>query len=212
MTDWDARYTEPGFAFGTEPNDFLREQAHHLPRGRVLCLAEGEGRNAVWLAAQGFAVTAVDVSRIGLDKAQRFARERGMRISTVLCDLAAFTIEPGAWQGIVSIFAHVPAETRRRVHAAVPVGLAPGGVLLLEGYRPAQIGRGTGGPADDARMLDLARLREELPGLEWLLARELEREVVEGRSHTGTAAVVQVVARRAGVEPLSSRGEGARGV
>jgi SAM-dependent methyltransferase len=196
MTDWDARYSEPGWAFGTEPNDFLRGQAHHLPRGRVLCLAEGEGRNAVWLPGLGHEVTAVDAARAGLDKAEGLARERGVRIETVCADLATFAIEPGAWQGIVSIFAHVPAAVRRRVHAAVVTGLAPGGVLLLEAYRPQQLGRGTGGPPDDERMLDLERLRQELGSLEWLLARELERDVIEGRYHTGRASVVQSVARR----------------
>ena len=198
MTDWDARYAEPGWAFGTEPNDFLRDQAHHLPPGRVLCLAEGEGRNAVWLAGQGYAVTAVDASSAGLEKAKQLARERNVRITRVCADLASYVIEPGAWQGIVSIFAHVPPEVRQRVHAGVLAGLAPGGVLLLEAYRPLQLGRGTGGPSDDARMLDLERLRPELGALEWLLARELDRDVLEGRCHTGSASVVQLVARRPG--------------
>lgn len=196
MTDWDARYSEPGWAFGTEPNEFLREHAHLLPAGRVLCLAEGEGRNAVWLAGQGYAVTAVDSSSAGLEKAKRLARERRVRITRVCADLASYVIEPGAWQGIVSIFAHVPADVRRRVHAGVLTGLAPGGVLLLEAYRPQQVGRGTGGPPDDERMLDLDRLRPELGALEWVLARELDRDVVEGRCHTGGASVVQLVARR----------------
>lgn len=196
MTDWDARYSEPGWAFGTEPNDFLREQAHHLPPGRVLCLAEGEGRNAVWLAQQGYAVTAVDLSSTGLKKAQGLARERGVRIETVRADLASYDFARDAWQGIVSIFAHVPAAVRRHVHAGVLTGLAPGGVLLLEAYRPEQLGRGTGGPPDDERMLNLERLRSELGALEWLLARELDREVLEGSRHTGTASVVQLVARR----------------
>src|SRR5262249_36997604 len=193
---WDARYAEPGWAFGTEPNDFLREHAHHLPRGRVLCLAEGEGRNAVWLATRGYEVTGVDRSAAGLEKARALARERGVTLTTVCADLDVFPIEPGHWQGIVSIFAHVPRALRRRVHAAAVEGLAPGGVLLLEAYRPEQIGRGTGGPSDDDRMLDLARLREELGALEWLLAREADRDVVEGRCHTGPASVVQLVARR----------------
>jgi len=196
MTDWDARYAEPGWTFGTEPNDFLREQAHQLPRGRVLCLAEGEGRNAVWLATQGYDVTAMDQSQTGLDKAQQLARERGVRIATECADLGSYVIEPGAWQGIVSIFAHVPTVVRRRVHAAVVDGLAPGGVMLLEAYRPEQIGRGTGGPPDDDRMLNLERLRAELGSLEWLLARELERDVQEGVRHTGVSSVVQLLARR----------------
>jgi len=198
MTDWDARYAEPGWAFGTEPNDFLREHAHHLPRGRVLCLAEGEGRNAVWLAGLGYDVTGVDRSAAGLEKASALARERGVPLATVCADLATFPIEPGAWQGIVSIFAHVPRSVRAPMHAAVVAGLAPGGVFLLEAYRPDQIGRGTGGPSEDDRLLDLARLRAELGSLEWLLAREVERDVVEGRCHTGPASVVQLVARRRG--------------
>jgi SAM-dependent methyltransferase len=196
MTDWDARYAEPGWAFGTEPNDFLREQAHHVPPGRVLCLAEGEGRNAVWLAGQGYDVTAVDRASAGLEKANALARERGVRVATVCADLASYVIEPATWQGVVSIFAHVPPEVRRPMHAAVIRGLAPGGVLLLEAYRPQQVGRGTGGPPDEERLLDLARLRPELGALEWLLARELDRDVLEGRCHTGNASVVQLVARR----------------
>jgi 2-polyprenyl-3-methyl-5-hydroxy-6-metoxy-1,4-benzoquinol methylase len=118
MTDWDARYAEAGWAFGTEPNDFLREQAELLPRGRVLCLAEGEGRNAVWLAGQGFEVTAVDLSSTGLEKAQRLASERGVRITTVCADLATYAIEPDAWEGIVSIFAHVPRSVRAPMQRA----------------------------------------------------------------------------------------------
>jgi SAM-dependent methyltransferase len=197
MTDWDARYAEPGWAFGTEPNDFLREQAHRLPaRGRVLCLAEGEGRNAVWLARQGHDVTAVDTAAVGLEKARQLAEEHEVAITTVLADLADFALEPEAWDGVVSIFAHVPVPVRQRVHAALAWTLRPGGVLLLEAYRPQQLARGTGGPPDDARMLDLSRLGAELGALEWQLALEVDRAVVEGRYHTGLASVVQLVARR----------------
>lgn len=197
MTDWDARYAEAGWAFGTEPNDFLREQAHHLAAGgRVLCLAEGEGRNAVWLAQQGYDVTGVDLASHGLEKAQRLAAERGVHLTTVVADLATFDFGTASWDGIVSIFAHVPPEVRKRVHAQVLTALKPGGVLLLEAYRPQQLDRGTGGPPDEARLLDLDRLRPELGTLEWLLSRELERDVIEGRYHTGRASTVQLVARR----------------
>jgi len=195
--DWDARYAETGWAFGTEPNDFLRDEAHALPaRGRVLCLAEGEGRNAVWLAEQGHRVTGVDSAGVGLAKAHALAAERGVTIETVVADLATFDPGTDAWDAIVSIFAHVPLDVRRRVHAAIPRALRPGGVLLLEAYRPQQLQQGTGGPPDDARMMDLARLRDELGALEWLLAREVTREVVEGRFHTGLAHTVQLIARR----------------
>jgi SAM-dependent methyltransferase len=196
MADWDARYTEEGWAFGTDPNDFLREQAGQLPAGRILCLAEGQGRNAVWLAQRGHDVTAVDQSAVGLRDANRLAAERGVAIATVRADLDDYAIEPGSWQGIVSIYAHVDGALRARVHAGVERGLTPGGVFVLEAYRPEQIGRGTGGPSDDNRMVNLERLRRELPSLEFLVAREVEREVLEGHRHRGMSSVVQLVARR----------------
>lgn len=194
--DWDARYAEDGWAFGTEPNDFLREHAHLLPRGRVLCLAEGEGRNAVHLATLGHAVTAVDVSSVGLAKARGLAAERGVAIDTVVADLATFELGEACWQGIVSVFAHVPAAVRRRVHRACVAALAPGGVFLCEGYTPEQHGRASGGPTDASKFFTLADLVAELDGLEWLFARTLEREIHEGRLHHGTSSVVQLGARR----------------
>jgi SAM-dependent methyltransferase len=193
---WDARYAEPGWAFGTEPNDFLREMAPRVPRGRVLCLAEGEGRNAVYMAVLGYEVTAVDLSPVGVGKMLALAEARAVRVRAEVADLADYAIEPGHWQGIVSIFAHVPAEVRRPLHRAVVAGLAPGGVLVLEAYPPEQADRGTGGPSEASRFMTLAGLRQELEGLEFELERELDRDVIEGRYHTGRARVVQVVARR----------------
>jgi len=193
---WDERYGEPEYAYGTEPNDFLRGEAHRIPMGGVLELAAGEGRNGVWLAAQGYEVTLVDGSGVGLDKARRLAAERGVEVQTVHGDLAHLSIEPGRWQGIVAIFAHVPRALRRRMHAAVVVGLAPGGVYLYEAYTPAQIAHGTGGPRDPEMLPTLAELREELAGLDFELAVEREREVHEGKLHNGTSAVVQVVATK----------------
>jgi hypothetical protein len=196
MTDWESRYAEAGYAFGTRPNDFLREHVHYLPKGRILCLAEGEGRNAVWLAQRGCDVTAVDLSTRGMQKANRLAADRRVKITTVVADLATFPIRYAAWDAIVSIFAHVPAPIRKRVHSLVLSGLKQGGVFLMEAYRPEQAALPTGGPDDDSRLLNLERLRPELGELEWVLARELERDVIEGRYHTGRSAVVQLIARR----------------
>lgn len=195
---WDERYADPDFAYGTEPNDFLVEQAGLLPQGPILCLAEGEGRNAVWLAQQGHTVTGVDASAVGLDKARRLATERGVQIETVCSDLAHFHIEPGAWAGIVSIFAHVPPALRRDLHRRVVHGLRPGGVLLLEAYTPEQLRYGTGGPPVAEMTMQIALLEEELAGLEFVMACEREREIVEGKFHTGAGHVVQLVARKPG--------------
>lgn len=195
--DWDARYAEPGWAFGTEPNDFLREHAHRLAAAsRVLCLAEGEGRNAVHLATLGHDVTGVDLSSVGLDKAGTLARRRGVRITVAVADLATWDPGEAAWDAVVSVFAHVPEDVRRALHARVVRALRPGGLLLLEAYTPAQLERGTGGPGDASKLMTLDGLRRELAGLDFELAREIEREVIEGRYHSGRSAVVQVIARR----------------
>ncbi|HTR97144.1 MAG TPA: class I SAM-dependent methyltransferase [Candidatus Acidoferrales bacterium] len=193
---FDERYAEPGWAFGAEPNDFLREMAPRIPRGRVLCLAEGQGRNAVHLASLGHDVTAMDLSAVGIEGARRLAAERGVTIHAEVADLADYAVAPGAWQGIVSIFVHVPAELRARVHRAVVAGLAPGGLFVLEAYTPRQLTHDSGGPSDAARLMTLSDLRRELEGLEFEHALETERELSEGKWHRGPAAVVQIAARQ----------------
>lgn len=191
---WDKRYGDEKYVFGTEPNDFLRASAAYLPMGRVLSIGEGEGRNGVYLATLGYTVTGVDGSAVGLEKAQRLARERGVTITTVTADLAQFSIQRGAWDGIISIFCHLPPALRAQVYARAVAGLRVGGCLLLEAYTPRQLQFRTGGPSDPAMMPDLATLRTELAGLRFEHAAELERDVVEGDGHTGRAAVVQVIA------------------
>jgi SAM-dependent methyltransferase len=193
---WDERYSQPGFAYGTEPSEFVAAIAGRIPVGPVLSLGEGEGRNAAFLAGLGYRVVAVDQSEVGLAKAKRLAADRGLVIETVCADLSEFPIEPEAWAGIVSVFCHLPRRIRRPLYAAVVRGLRPGGVLVLEAYTPEQIGRGTGGPKDPDMLPTLAELAEELAGLEFVHARELEREVREGAYHTGVALVVQIVGEK----------------
>lgn len=198
---WDERYSGEGYAFGTAPNDFLVETCERIPAGPVLCLGEGEGRNAVYLAGRGHDVTAVDASGIGLAKAEALAAERGVRITAIQADLADFRIEPGRWQGIVSIWCHMPLQLRRAVHGQCVAGLAPDGVLVLEAYTPAQLAHGTGGPPVVELLVTLEQLRDELRGLRLEIGRELERDVYEGRYHRGRSAVVQVLAVRKVSEP-----------
>lgn len=195
---WDQRFGGEEYVYGREPNDFLRDMAHRIPPGPVLCLAEGEGRNAAFLAGLGYPVTSVDGSVEGVRKTLRLAKESGVAVEALHADLADFTIDPRRWSGIVSIFAHLPAPLRRSVHRQVVAGLRPGGVFILEAYTPAQVGRGTGGPPTAELMMTLDGLREELEGLELEVAREVERDIHEGRLHGGRSAVVQVVARAPG--------------
>lgn len=193
---WNNRYATAHYFYGEAPNAFLAEMASCIPDGPVLCLAEGEGRNAVHLATLGHRVTAVDQSDAGLAKARRLAAVRGVEIETVVADLDNFEVKPGAWAGIVAIFAHLPPAIRRRVHAGVVRGLRAEGIFVLEAYTPAQLAFATGGPKSPELLMNLGSLREELAGLEFLVGREIERDVIEGDGHTGRGAVVQILAHR----------------
>lgn len=191
---WDERYSGEDYAYGTEPNDFLRVVAPRLPVGRTLCLGEGEGRNAVYLAGLGHEVTALDGSAVGLEKTRRLAETRGVKVRTLHTDLAQYTIEPGAWDVILSIFCHLPPNLRRRVHEEVVAGLRSGGMFVLEAYTVRQLDLGTGGPAIAEMMMGLTELGDELAGLRFDHGVELDREIHEGRFHHGTGAVVQILA------------------
>lgn len=194
--DWDAVYAEPGYAFGTAPNDFLVEVAARIQPGPVLYLGEGEGRNAVYLTARGHEVTAMDYSRVGLEKVQALAGERGVCIETVLADLADYDLGRGAWVAVVSIFLQVPLELRRRVHRAAVKALRPGGVFIAEAYALQQAALTSGGPRDTRLLYDLPVVQAELAGLDWEVARVVERELDQGRRNQGLCAVAQLLGRR----------------
>ncbi len=195
---WDERYAGPEFAYGTEPNDFLAATAErYLPAGgEVLSLAEGEGRNGVFLARRGFRVTGVDGSAVGLAKARELAAKHGVTIETIVSDLAAFDPGVARWDGIVSIWCHTPSALRERLHRQVVAALRPGGVLILESYTPDQLRHGTGGPTSADLLLSLETARRELAGLDFVIGEEKVRDIHEGRFHGGASAVVQIVARK----------------
>ncbi len=198
---WDSRYaSEPGYVFGTEPNDFLRSVTGQLrPNGRVLCVAEGEGRNAVFLAERGFEVTAVDQSAVGLAKARHLASVRGVsgRLTTVVADLLSHDLGEGTWDAIVWIFLHLAPRERQALLGRAARALAPHGLLVLECYTPRQVHWKTGGPIQAPELLvELTDLRSDCPGLQTVIGLERERDVIEGTGHTGRADVVQWLARR----------------
>jgi SAM-dependent methyltransferase len=193
---WNQRYAEEGFVYGTQPNDFLAQAAARIPRGRVLSLAEGEGRNGVYLASLGYDVVGVDSSAVGMAKAQRLAREQGVELTTVVADLGRFIIPQASFSGVVSIFCHLPPEIRGPLLRDAVAGLIPGGMLVLEAYTPRQLEYGTGGPPQAELMMTLEQLRRDLVGLELEHALEIEREVHEGRYHRGLSSVVQVIGRK----------------
>ncbi len=193
---WNERYRIEEYVYGTEPNDFLREHAVKLT-GPVLSVAEGEGRNAVFLAGMGLEVVGVDGAEVGLAKGERLAQMRGVKVRWVHSNLAHYDPGHHAFNAVVSIFAHTEPDIRKVLHDKLARCLKPGGLLLLEAYTPAQACRETGGPRDPALCMSVALLREELPGFDFQIAREVEREVIEGKLHTGMASVVQILAVKA---------------
>jgi len=197
IMNWNDRYSEPGFAYGTEPNEFLASIVGALPQGKILSLAEGEGRNAVYLASLGYEVTGVDGSEVGLHKAQTLAVERGVSIITIPADLGSFEIGPEQWDGIIACYCHVPSAIRIPLHRAAVRGLKHGGVFVLEAFSQEQLAYGTGGPQSLDMLMSLDDVKEELAGLEFRHAVQLEREVREGSRHTGLASVIQIV----GIKP-----------
>jgi SAM-dependent methyltransferase len=194
---WNERYSAEEYIYGTEPNSFLMEHAGKLA-GPVLSLAEGEGRNAVYLASVGLDVLGVDSSEVGLAKARKLAESRGATIRTEVVDLASYEPAANAFGSVVSIFAHLPSEVRARLYPLVERSLKPGGVILLEAYSKEQIKRDTGGPKELDMLMSVADLENAFADVEVVLLREMEREVVEGTFHTGVASVVQFLGRKRG--------------
>ena len=194
---WDERYTGEVFFYGKTPNDFLREHFEVLPKAQeVLCLAEGEGRNAVFLAERGLRVTGVDGSAVGLSKAQALAVERRVSIQTIVADLSSWELGEACWGSVVSIWCHLPPLLRQQLRPRIVQSLLPGGVFLLEHYHPKQLAYKTGGPPDPAMMTTLDELRQDFSGWKVLHAFEGEREVQEGSGHHGLSYVTQFIAKK----------------
>ena len=196
---WNERYAAAEFAYGKEPNDFLAGLDLGQGTGRkVMCLAEGQGRNAVYLAKLGFDVTAVDLSEVGLARTRELAAERGVIVHTLQADLGQLELEEESLDGIVMIFGHTPPEVRRHVHGQIARGLRPGGFFVLEGYRKEQLQYRTGGPQDERLLYSLEELTGDFgSSMGWNIAREMNREIHEGAFHNGLSAVVQLWGRKA---------------
>jgi SAM-dependent methyltransferase len=195
---WDRRYAQPDYLFGTEPNAFLARQIGRLQPGwRALAVADGEGRNGVWLAEQGLSVRSIDSSAVAQDKARSLARARGVEMEVDLVDLDAWTWPQAEFDLVAAIFIQfAPPDLRARLFADMARALKPGGLLLLEGYRPEQIAYGTGGPSLSQNLYTEALLREAFADLEILDLLAYDAEVQEGAGHHGRSALIDLVARR----------------
>jgi cyclopropane fatty-acyl-phospholipid synthase-like methyltransferase len=194
---WQARFRAPGYAFGKEPNAFLKAQATLL-RGRktALSVADGEGRNGVWLAEQGLDVLALDFSPAALEKSRALAAERGVKLRSEVADVTTWHWPVAAFDVVVAIFIFVAPAERPAFLANLKNALNLGGLLLMQGYRPKQIEYRTGGPSDPARMYTRAILQAGFADMAQLDIREHDSVISEGTSHVGVSALIDLIATK----------------
>jgi len=195
---WDARFDREDYLFGTAPAAFLEAQAGYLtPGARALSVADGEGRNSVFMAEKGCQVVAMDASTTGIAKAQKLAAAHGVSIDSRHADIFAWDWTAEPFDLVVGIFIQfVPPAKRPEVFAGLKTALAPGGTLLLHGYTPRQVDYGTGGPSQRENMYTEEILLEAFGDLEILRLEAYEAELHEGAGHAGRSALIDLVARK----------------
>ena len=195
---WNRRFETPDFIFGTEPNAWLREHAGVWRSGqRVLCVADGEGRNSVWLARQGLEVDAYDIAEVGVAKARQLAAAQGVRVNYAVADCDGFDHGEARYDGVAAIFVQfADPALRTRLFERLVRALRPGGVLVLQGYTPKQLDYKTGGPPLVSHLYTEALLREAFAGLQIEVLRSYEADLTEGSQHHGRSALVGLVARK----------------
>jgi 2-polyprenyl-3-methyl-5-hydroxy-6-metoxy-1,4-benzoquinol methylase len=195
---WNTRFGADDYVFGTAPNAFLAAQVHRLAPGmEALCIADGEGRNSVWLAEQGLDVTAFDVSPVGVAKAQKLARERGVTVRYTVADIHRYDWGARQYDVIAAIFFQfADPQERTRIFAGLRAALRPGGLLMLQGYTPRQLEYRTGGPPFAENMYTEPLLRASFADLEIQHLAEHDAEIHEGKGHSGMSALIDMVARK----------------
>lgn len=195
---WNERYAGQDYLFGTRPADFVVRHAGLLRPGMsVLSVADGEGRNSVWLAEQGLRVTAMDGAPNAVDKARRLAAERGVQVDFNVADITTWDWEARAYDAVLGVFIQfAPPPLRDAIFAGIRRAVKPGGLVMLHGYAPRQVGYGTGGPACADNMYTDAILRQAFDGFEVLTLTDYDAEISEGTGHSGLSALVDCILRR----------------
>jgi len=197
---WNQRYASEGYLFGEEPNAFLKSQAHLFAADQtVLAVADGEGRNGTFLASLGADVTAVDFSLPALEKSRTLAAKRGVALKTELQDLYDWQAAAGEYDAVVAIFIQfAPPEKRPALFENLKTALKPGGLLVMQGYRPEQVDYKTGGPPHAENMYTAALLQDAFAGFDILHLEEHDDVVDEGDGHSGMSALIDLIARKPG--------------
>lgn len=189
---WNERYSEPGYAYGTEPNIYFKESLKSLSPGRILMVAEGEGRNAVYAAVQGWEVFALDSSEAGKKKALQLANSRNVKIQYQVTDVLSVQYPENHFNCIALIFAHFPPDIRTRIHQKLTTFLKPTGNIILEAFSKIQLDNSSGGPKNIELLYDLTMLEEDFFSLSNKEILEMETTLNEGLYHQGKASIIRL--------------------
>jgi cyclopropane fatty-acyl-phospholipid synthase-like methyltransferase len=195
---WDARFSSDEYIFGTEPNVWLAQHADLFKPGmRVLAVADGEGRNSVWMAKQGLQVDAFDISPVGIEKAKKLARQQGVEVNFSIHGVEDYPWSTGDYDAVVAIFIQfADPETRSTLFKRMKSALKPDGVILLQGYTPKQLDYKTGGPPNLSHLYTEDLLQEAFGDLDISELLAYEQVLTEGTQHHGQSALIGMVARK----------------
>jgi SAM-dependent methyltransferase len=191
---WDDRYSGDEYFYGTEPNKLLQTITGLLPtHANILCIGEGEGRNAVYLARLGHNVTAIDYSIEGKRKAEKLARQYNIEISYLQCPLEDFNFSEHKWDAVISIFCHLPITICGQIHQKIESSLKTNGLFICQAYSTEQLDFNTGGPKDPSMLYSESLLRGDFSKLIWIKLEKITSEILEGKGHTGLSSVVNAI-------------------
>jgi SAM-dependent methyltransferase len=193
---WDTRYKETTYAYGEEPNLFFKEQLDLLPPGKLLLPFEGEGRNAVYAALQGWEVFAFDFSEAGKEKALQLARKHEVSIDYQISTWEAYDFQAESFDMVALIYAHLPSDKRSLFHAQALKALKKGGTLVLEAFNQNQLGKPSGGPQHEDALFSSAALKNDFRTSSIAILKEEESFLSEGIYHVGSAEIVRLVAKK----------------
>ncbi len=193
---WDERYGVNEFIYGKEPNLFLRQNTDVIPKGKVLCLADGEGRNGVWLTQKGYDVTSIDFSSQAIEKSKRLANDNNITINYICADILNYDFGTEQYEGIVSIFSHFKINDMNILHQKYYDALKPNGIFLMEAFAREQLPLDTGGPKDIRLLYNIDEVKKSFPVGDIELLRKDIVYLHEGELHDGKAIVVRAVIRK----------------
>jgi ubiquinone/menaquinone biosynthesis C-methylase UbiE len=193
---WNERYAEKEFVYGKEPNQFLKENLHKLPKGKILFAAEGEGRNAVFTAQNGYTVVAFDYSESAKNKAVTLAKEQNVEIDYLVADVLELPYESESFDALVMIYAHFPIKIRKEAHQKLLSLLKPHGKILFEAFEKEQIHYSSGGPKDSTMLFSEEELIDEFQTIQFDFLKTALIELNEGLYHQGTGSVVRFIGEK----------------